>query len=40
MNCLFYPFLNFFIKYKLIIIDIDGEDINQIIKMEDNLEEN
>ena len=40
MNCLFYPFLNFFIKYKLIIIDIDGEDINHIIKMEDNLEEN
>ena len=40
MNCLFYPFLNFFIKYKLIIIDIDGEDINQLIKTEDNLEEN
>ena len=40
MNCLIYPLLNFFIKYKLIIIDIDGEDINQLIKLEDKLEEN
>ena len=40
MNCIFYPFLNFFIKYKLIIIDIDDDDINQLIKMEDKLEEN
>jgi hypothetical protein len=39
MNCLIYPILNFFIRYKFIIIDIDSEDINQLIKTEDNLEE-